>query len=346
METIPNHTMMMTGVRPDRTGVPANSVYDADEKVVRDLDRPADLRYPTLLQRLCGMGFTTGTVLSKEYLYGIFGTRATYRWEPKPLLPITDHAPDVATMDATLAMIDSVDPNLIFVNLGDCDRAGHGDFTGTTTAAAARRAALASADQQVGRLVSHLKDTGRWANSVLMVLADHSMDWSYPHRIVSLHPAFEADPLLAGRVVIAQNGGADLLYWTGPRTRRRAAVTRMREIATAVEGVLLVRSPEQLRLSSLAGDLVAYCQAGWRFSDPAPVSNPIPGNHGHPATRPIPFFIAGGSPHGPARHHVEHVGAHPRRGTDHRPGVRAVGSTRRLRRPVPPLSCVPPRFAL
>jgi len=27
-----------------------------------------------------------------------------------------------------------------------------------------------------------------------------------------------------------------------------------------------------------------------------PVSNPIPGNHGHPATRPIPFFIAGGSP--------------------------------------------------
>jgi arylsulfatase A-like enzyme len=24
-------------------------------------------------------------------------------------------------------------------------------------------------------------------------------------------------------------------------------------------------------------------------------SNPIPGNHGHPATEPIPFFIAGGS---------------------------------------------------
>jgi arylsulfatase A-like enzyme len=41
---------------------------------------------------------------------------------------------------------------------------------------------------------------------------------------------------------------------------------------------------------------VAYCKAGWRFSDPAPVSNPIPGNHGHPATEPIPFFIAGGSP--------------------------------------------------
>ncbi len=28
METIPNHVMMMTGLRPDRTGVPANSIYD------------------------------------------------------------------------------------------------------------------------------------------------------------------------------------------------------------------------------------------------------------------------------------------------------------------------------
>jgi ectonucleotide pyrophosphatase/phosphodiesterase family protein 5 len=26
------------------------------------------------------------------------------------------------------------------------------------------------------------------------------------------------------------------------------------------------------------------------------LSNPIPGNHGHPATEPIPFFVAGGHP--------------------------------------------------
>ena len=38
-----------------------------------------------------------------------------------------------------------------------------------------------------------------------------------------------------------------------------------------------------------------YTLSGWRFSDPTPVSNPIPGNHGHPATGPIPFFLAGGS---------------------------------------------------
>ncbi len=293
METIPNHVMMMTGVRPDRSGVPANSVYDRDEKVVRDLDRPGDLRFPTVISRLNRQGFTTGTVLSKEYLYGIFGTRATYRWEPEPVLPITGHAPDAFTMDAAIGMVERFDPNLVFVNLGDCDRVGHSDLTGTTLQAA-RQAALADVDTQVGRFVDLLKSSGRWEHSVVLVLADHSMDWSRPDRLVSLAPRFEDDPMLAGRVQIAQNGGADLLYWTGAADRRTAAVARMREIALAADGVLSAHAPADLRLSGLAGDLVVFCRSGWRFSDPAQYSNPIPGNHGHPATRPIPFFVAGG----------------------------------------------------
>jgi hypothetical protein len=294
-ETIPNHTMMMAGMRPDRTGVPANTVYVRDEQVVRDLDRPSDLRAPTVLERLRRSGLTTGTVLSKQYLYGVFGTRATYRWEPSPVVPVSGHAPDPFTMDAAIAMLREADPDLMFVNLGDCDRVGHSDLTGTTLAAA-RTAALASADHQVGRFVDELRVRGRWKQSVLFLLADHSMDWSHPHRLVSLAPVLDADPLLAGRVQIAQNGGADLLYWTGRARRRAAAVRRMRTLVADVPGVLSVREPAALRLGPEAGDLVAYCRAGWRFSDPQPVSNPIPGNHGHPATAPVPFFVAGGSP--------------------------------------------------
>ena len=64
----------------------------------------------------------------------------------------------------------------------------------------------------------------------------------------------------------------------------------------AHEGVLSVNRPADLRLGAEAGDLVVYCRAGWRFSDPYMASNPIPGNHGHPATEPIPFFVSGGSP--------------------------------------------------
>ncbi len=294
METIPNHTMMMTGVRPDRSGVPANSVYDAELGEVRTLDRKTDLKFPTVITRLNKAGFTTGTVLSKTYLYGIFGNRATHRWEPGPIVPISEHAPDVFTIEAAMAMVEEFDPNLVFINLGDVDRVGHTDFTGVDLQAA-RKLALTSTDLQVGRFIDLLKSSGRWENSVVIVLADHSMDWSRPQAIINLGPKFEADPELAGKVAIAANGGADLLYWTGPAAGRSAALAKMRAIAEATEGVLAVRRPAKLRLGPEAGDLVVYCEAGWRFSDPGFQDNPIPGNHGHPATKPIPFIITGGS---------------------------------------------------
>lgn len=295
METIPNHVMMMTGVRPDRTHVPANSIYDREAGEVRTLDRPSDLRFPTVLTRLDRAGFTTGTVLSKTYLYGIIGDRATYRWEPQPTIPISGHTPDAVTVDAAIDMVREIDPSLVFVNLGDVDRFGHSDLTGTTLQAA-RRAALADTDAQVGRFVDMLKDTGRWQDAVVVVLADHSMDWSTPDAIVNLSPRFEEDPLLTGRVRFADNGGADLLYWVGAASSRDRAVRRMRRIALQHPGVLSVHPPDELRLGPEAGDLVAYCRAGYRFSDPEYTNNPIPGNHGHPATLPIPFFLSGGSP--------------------------------------------------
>jgi hypothetical protein len=295
--------MMMTGVRPDRSGVPANSVYDRALGAVRDLDRASDIRCDTVIERLNRRGFTTGTVLSKAYLYGVFGDRATHRWEPQPTLPVTGHAPDAFTMEAALGMLDELDPSLMFVNLGDVDRFGHGDLTGTTLRLA-RRAALADTDLQVQRFVDALKVSGRWEHAIVIVLADHSMDWSRPDRVVSLAGPLAADPLLAGRVQIADNGGADLLYWTGPRRHREEAVRRMRAIARAQDGVLAAwdRRADWLRLGPEAGDVVVFCRAGWRFSDPDPVTaNPIPGNHGHPATRSIPFFIGGGHPAVPKR---------------------------------------------
>jgi predicted AlkP superfamily pyrophosphatase or phosphodiesterase len=297
METIPNHVMMMTGLRPDRSGVPANAIFDRAAGEVRDLDQPTDLRSDTLLQRLGRRGFTTGTVLSKEYLYGIFGERATHRWEPEPTLPVTEHAPDLFTMQAALTMLEELDPDLMFVNLGDIDRFGHADLTGTSLRLT-RRLALADTDAQVGRFVDALHQQDTWRDSVVVVLADHSMDWSTPGNVVSLAPLLAADPLLAGQVQIADNGGADLLYWTGDPALLDDAVRRMREIARAQPGVLAAHDRRQpfLRLGPEAGDVVVYCRAGWRFSDPDLFANPIPGNHGHPATRAIPFFLTGGHP--------------------------------------------------
>ena len=61
------------------------------------------------------------------------------------------------------------------------------------------------------------------------------------------------------------------------------------------------RVTPSLRTGPLGGDVVVYAEAGWRFSDPDQWSNPIPGNHGHPATSPIPFFLAGGHRRVPVR---------------------------------------------
>lgn len=301
METIPNHVMMMTGYRPDRTGVPANAIYDRRAGEVRTMERATDIKCDDLLSRMRRHGFTTGSVLSKEYLYGVFGERATHRWEPAPIIPVSGHAPDVFTMRAALDMVEEFDPHLTFVNLGDIDRFGHTDFTGAVLSIEAlRRTALIDTDRLVGEFVDMLRSTGRWEHSIVIVLADHSMDWSVPGNVITMTPALEADPFLAGKVQVGQNGGAELVYWTGPARDRARAITRIRAIADATDGVLSshdrVASRRHLRLGPEAGDVVLYCKAGWRFSDPERYSNPIPGNHGHPTTRPIPFFVAGGHP--------------------------------------------------
>jgi hypothetical protein len=295
-ETIPNHVAMMSGVHPVRSGVPANSVWDPELGAVRDLGLPTDLLVPTLLDRLpAELGVATASVLSKDYLFGVFGDRASHRWTPEPMLPITDHAPDVFTMEALIRTIDDHDPALVFANLGDVDRFGHADLTGSSLRLL-RTLALIDTDAQLSRLVWHLRRTGRWDSSVLVVLSDHSMDWSLPLSLVNLAGRLGDDPLLAGNVRIAQNGGADLLYWVGPADGRPAAVDRMRQLALATPGVLSAVDPASLQLGQNAGDLVVFCKAGWRFSDPDVISNPIPGNHGHPATEPIPLVISGGHP--------------------------------------------------
>ena len=104
------------------------------------MDRASDIKVRTVIERLNRPGYRTGTVLSKEYLYGVFGERATARWEPAPIIPVSGHAPDEFTMEAALAMLDDFDPHLMFVNLGDIDRFGHADLTGPLGLKAARRA--------------------------------------------------------------------------------------------------------------------------------------------------------------------------------------------------------------
>ncbi len=319
----------MTGVRPDRSGVPANAVYDRAEQVVRD-PRPAGR--PALPDRppaaATGTGYTTGTVLSKEYLYGIFGTRATYRWEPEPVLPVTGHAPDAFTMDAAIAMVEQFDPNLVFVNLGDCDRVGHGDLTGTTLQAARHRGAGRRRTHRSAGSCRLLQDAAAGGeHSVVIVLADHSMDWSRPDALVSLQPAFDADPLLAGNVQIADNGGADLLYWTGPAERRTAAVATDARDRRAPPTACCPRTARRLRLGAprrRPGGLLQGRAGGSATRTSCPTRSPATtGTRRRCRSRSSSAAARRWCRTGPARRHGR---ARP---TWRRPSARSSGSARR-----------------
>ena len=313
-ETIPNHVAMMTGVYPERSGIAANKYWDREGSPSdADLSDPEELEAKTLftvIDEQCG-AVRTAAVLSKRYLFEIFSTgginvAADSHWDPRPTnIPEPDgHSPDLITMGEALARLPNAD--FMFVNLGDVDRSGHADETGAVGVPVVRTAALVETDLQVGRFLEALRSSGRWEQSVVIILSDHGFDWSLPTNFVNLAPSLPAN------VFPVQNGGADNLYLVDPDDPDRDdQLRRARATALAQTGVEAAwyRRPNPLDLDPAgelpaglgldhenAGDLIVLARPGWRFSDPTPVDNPIPGNHGHLVTRHNTLMISGGAP--------------------------------------------------
>ena len=151
------------------------------------------------------------------------------------------------------------------------------------------------------------------------------MDWSLPTNVVSVDLILQARPDLGPTSQWPKTAARTCS--TGPGPGRPQPACQAARPGRAHPGVLSVQAPAELRLGAEAGDLVAFCRAGWRFSDPYIASNPIPGNHGHPATEPIPFFISGGSPRWSAGR-VLAPRADGGRGPDRRRPLRAEGPGR------------------
>jgi len=321
-ETIPNHVAMMTGAYPQRSGIPINKYWNRKRKgeVGVDMERPRLLKTKTLftaVDKQCP-GLRTASVLSKDYLFGIFrdgkGQRsADYHWDNRPfVIPGSGHAPDDATTERILDQINSK-PDLLFASLGDVDRSGHVDPSEPiVTNPALRTLVMQNTDALISQIVRKLQEVGMWEDTVLIVTSDHSMDYSTPQDFISLDAVFSEDKKLAGTYEVVQNGGVDNVYvkpkFTGVDKAR--LLRRMRRLALEVEGVkgalyrrpnLVdpsgVRIPKAWRLDSRrAGDLIATVDPGYRFSDPDSSSNPIPGNHGHGPTRHSVALVTGGSP--------------------------------------------------
>ena len=326
-ETGPNHTAMVTGMRAARNGHPGNAVPGLPENIGED---PRYLKADslfTLIERQAP-DYVTASVNAKTYVTNTqahdrtaSGERDTDSLYDAPVTAPDDSARDAFTGPEGARISRELDPDFFFWNLGDVDRAGHLDASGSLfdgagadgTEPAFQSVALQQADAFLRTMVEELKAGGRWEHTVFIVTADHSMDWSMPDRFVDLADDFAADDLLAGEVVTAVNGGACLYALRSPDDPDAdERLRRMREIALAADGVrdaFYIRPnpadggeehwvgrahPQWGLLGDYTGELIVTVEPGWRIGHGGMDSNPIPGNHGHPETLPIPVVVSGG----------------------------------------------------
>lgn len=328
-ETTPNHVSMITGVRADRHGMPGNGVPYLEDNIGLE---PRYLQADSLftLAQVQAPDLVTAEATSKTYIVAVnkhdrngdgeADTDSTYT--PAVVIPGAAFTPDYETATAGIAVSRELDPDLLFLSLGDTDRVGHIDEVGgltadgpTGAAPAGRLTTIQNTDSLLRALVEDLRDRGVWESTVLIVTADHSMDWSTPDSTVSLAEGIAADELLADQVVFALNGGAALFALRQPAAvTAPEALRRLREIAVATEGVdealYIAPNPadggEQHWVGRVrpswgltgdhTGDLVVTVQDGFRIIADSEFDNPIPGNHGHAVTLPIPLIVSGGAP--------------------------------------------------
>lgn len=332
-ETIPNHVAMVTGTYPDRNGIVANNFPVPGENASQESGDPSLLQSDsvfTLVADQCPE-LTAAAVTSKDYLFtvmdhdrngdGEVDADSNFANVDDPsFIPGLGLTLDERTMPEVIRVSREEDPDFLFANLGSIDRTGHVDPFGGATAALPTGAAPAVRISQLGRtdtllrgLVTELQQSDRWDNTAFVVTTDHSMDFSVPTAAVTLADDIEADSLLTGRFAIAQNGGAalySLIDRADPQASARLA--RLREIAVGTDGVdeALYRQPNPAdggqehwvgavhpdwhQTGPRSGDLLLTVQDGRRVSEPTPVSNPIPGNHGMTSTLRIPLIVNGG----------------------------------------------------
>lgn len=323
-ETIPNHVAMMTGVYPENSGIPANTYWNRQGPPEdRDLSLPSELEALTLFTRIKNEcpNIRTAAAMSKDYLYEIFtdcgfsGTDCGINVAPDQHFdPTADPTflpspagltPDLTTMQAALGQLPNAD--FMFINLGQVDRMGHADETGVTGTPLLRNLVMQETDLQIQRFFQALQGAGRWERSVIFIISDHGMDWSLPQNFISVSGVVEPLGLLP-----IQNGGTESFFLTDPADPMRASKLMMARTALlATAGVqdawyrefnpldpgLETLLPAHFRARhENIGDLVASAAPGWRFSDPDPVANPIPGNHAHKLTLHNTFMIGGGAP--------------------------------------------------
>jgi len=322
--TNPNHASLITGVYPGAHGITGNGYWSRNPD-----DGPAPLEDANLLdvetlftvaERSTPELVTMG-VFSKPKLRTLFmasGERQSgpdVIWMPEPGADGTNaqgYAKDGAVMDAVLALTETREPDLVFVNMSEVDLTAHvrgPEHPDVGTAAAHANAAIE-------RLIAALRASGRWERSVVIVTADHGFDAvaptaERPHPVVDPQQAFAGMDRGAGLAVA--DGGTAHVYATDVAAGAtsfdapaNAVLARAAATAAKVPGVVNVYArlplagvapfPAEWHLEhERAGDLLLIAADGHQFAGPQHGGDADrPGNHGGPGEIPVPVVVLGG----------------------------------------------------
>jgi arylsulfatase A-like enzyme len=274
--TWPNHTSLVTGVRPEKHGVLANGVLvrgavDVPVFVDPKRDQRDMVRVPTLVDAAHAAGLTTGEInwpctrgskslddsfpdvpdaiehstpqLIKELVEAgvlVDGTEATFK---------TDSivGRDLKWTEAACHLIRKRMPNLLLVHLLNVDATHHSEGPQTSPGYTAN----AYADMCVARIVQAIDDAGLRDRTTIFVVADHGFTSTpkalRPHVLLRKAGLVKVGPggkLTEARINVFPEGGVGLVYCNDPGNVE-ADRKKFIELMAGQEGVAAVLEPAQ-----------------------------------------------------------------------------------------------------
>lgn len=191
--TFPNHYTLVTGLHPDHHGVVGNRFTDAHLGVFTMASKETgfwDQGEPIWVTAEKA-GIRTGTMFWP-------GSEVEIHWvRPSQWTPFDQGMPGDARVDRVLSWLDlpaDQRPKLETLYFDIVDTAGHRNGPD----AAETRAAVASVDASIGRLVEGLKARGVYDRTMLVLVSDHGMAATSPDRVVWIDDIIDPAALKIG----------------------------------------------------------------------------------------------------------------------------------------------------
>ncbi|MGC3966652.1 MAG: alkaline phosphatase family protein [Pirellulales bacterium] len=300
--TWPNHTSLVTGVRPEKHGVLANGVLvrgGVNVPVVVDprRDKTDLVRVATIYDAAKAAGLSTAEVnwpctrgaktldaSFPDVPEAVEHTTPAFRKELVAAGLLADETEasfkaahsnasrDILWTEAACHLIRTQKPNLLLLHLLNVDATHHAEGPRSQPGYTAN----ALADLLVGRVLAALDEAGTRKATTLFIVADHGFALTpnaiCPNRLLRQEGllTFEAGKVTEARINVFPEGGTGLIYCNDPGAVE-ADRQRVKALFTGREGVAEVLEPSQYhehglphpREYSQAPDLVLVCRPGY-----------------------------------------------------------------------------------